>query len=543
MTTCLLRFLFTKSSLYNNNLYRYILMDRKDFAPPADTILFNARSLTSGSDIVDNCFVAIKGDKILFLGHQNEMEQFRGAKTKGINCFNGTILPGFNDAHCHPIAYATTLLYVNCSPDKVKNIFEIQTCIKAKAAQTPVGTWVRAANYDDSELAEKRPPRRDELDQAAPGHPVILVHRTGQHSVLNTLAMHELGIDQHSQDGQMLKNFQTDISDGLISGSEKKIIEKIPPLDENELIDGLKLANKTYLSLGITSVQDTGWSNGLGHWERLKNLIENKVLDFRYCMFIGSSYIEKFQKLGLRTGCGKHHLRLGGVKIALDESTGCMHPPEKDIIQIAEKAFKAGFQLAFHVSDIYMLKTSLAAIESLMDKGSNADLRCRLEHCGICPPDLVPRLQHSQAIVVCQPSFLYNLGHRYIEGLSPEQLKWVFPFGSYRQKNIKMAFSSDAPFMPPDPLTGICAAMNRQVSDGRLLSSHERISLQEAIQMYTFWGAYASFEEHIKGSLTPGKLADLIVLNDDIFKTPVEDIKHLKVQRTLIGGKTVWQTD
>jgi len=518
-------------------------MNRTDLYPPADTILFNARTLTSESKVVDNCFVAIKKDKILFFGHQKDLAQFCGAKTNLINCSNGTILPGFNDAHCHPVAYATTLLYVDCSPDKVKNIFEIQSCIRAKAAQKPVGTWIRAANYDDLELAEKRPPRRDELDQAASDHPVILVHRTGQHSILNTCAMQKLGIDQHCQDGQMLKNFQTDISDGFIAGSEKKIIEKIPPLDENELIDGLKLANKTYLSLGITSVQDMGWNNGLEHWQRLKKIFENKMLGFRYCMFIGSSYIEEFQKLGLRTGHGNRHLRLGGVKIALDESTGCIHPPEKDIIQIAEKAFKAGFQLAFHVSDIYMLKTSLAAIESLMDKTSNADHRHRLEHCGICPPDLVLRLKRSKALVVCQPSFLYHLGHRYLEELSPEQLKWVFPFGSYRKKNIKMAFSSDAPFMPPDPLAGICAALTREVSDGRLLSCHERISLQDAIQMYTFWGAYASFEDHIKGSLTPGKLADLIVLNDDIFKTPVEDIKHLKVQRTLIGGKTVWQTD
>ena len=190
-----------------------------------------------------------------------------------------------------------------------------------------------------------------------------------------------------------------------------------------------------------------------------------------------------------------------------------------------------------------MLQASLTAIEFVTSKIPRQDSRHRLEHCGVCPPDVLARLKASRAIVACQPSFLYYLGQRYLDEVPSAQLQWIFPFGSYHQNGITMAFGSDSPFMPCNPMTGMYSAVTRKVINGSTLALTERISLLDAIKMYTLWGAYASFEEGLKGSITPGKLADLIVFNDDIFHISLEDIQGIKVQRTIIGGLTVWESE
>ncbi|OIN96735.1 MAG: hypothetical protein AUJ48_01095 [Deltaproteobacteria bacterium CG1_02_45_11] len=405
---------------------------------------------------------------------------------------------------------------------------------------------MRAANYDEFELAEKRPPSRWELDQAAPYNPVILVHRTGQHCVLNSLALQQTNITSQTPDppgGTIPRDSETGEPTGLIFGPNDMLVKAIPRIDKEEFRQGLNLADQKYLSLGITSLQDTGWDNGLDHWQRLQALIEQGDLTPRYSMFTGTGALEDFRRLGLSTGSGNNRLRLGGAKIALDETTVCFHPPQEDINQLAFKAVQAGFQLAFHVSDVHMLKAALTAIKFVAREMPRPDSRPRLEHCSVCPPDLLPGLKASRAIVACQPSFLYYLGPRYLDEVSPAQLQWIFPFGSYCQSGIKMAFGSDSPFMPCNPLTGIYAAVTRKVISGPALALTEKISLLDAIKMYTLGGAYASFEEGLKGSITPGKLADLIVLSDDIFQVAFEDIKDLKVERTIIGGRTVWKSD
>ncbi len=519
---------------------------KTDLSPPADSIFFNARVVTLDPEVRDGWFVAIKGDTIIGVGSKEDLELFKGRRTKLNDCQGCAILPGFNDAHCHPLSYATTLVQINCSPPEVSSIAEIQNHIRKRAEQTSDGKWLRAANYDEFELVEKRPPTRWELDKAAPDNPVILVHRTGQHCVLNSLALRQVNITRQTPDppeGTIFRDAETGEPTGLISGRNDTLVKAIPPVDKEDFMRGLKQANQKYLSLGITSLQDTGWDNGLGHWQRVQALIDQRDLTPRYSMLAGTGSLEEFHRLGLSTGSGNDRLRLGGIKIAFDETTGCLHPPQKDMNHQALKVVQAGFQLALHVSDVYMLKASLTAIEFVARKVPNPNSRHRLEHCGVCLPDLLPRLKDSRAIVVCQPSFLYYLGQRYLDEVSPAQIKWIFPFGSYQQNGIKMAFSSDSPFMPCNPLTGIYAAVTRKVINGSTLAINERISLADAIKMYTLWGAYASFEEDLKGSITLGKLADLVILNDDIFRMAPEDIKDIKVKRTIIAGRTVWKSD
>jgi predicted amidohydrolase YtcJ len=518
--------------------------ENSEFA--SDCILYNARVITLDPAQPFAEFVAIKGNKIMGVGRRDELDRFKGTDTKLIDCEGGAVIPGFNDAHCHPLSFAATLVYVDCSKEAVKDIDDIKERIHNRAKQTPGGKWIRAANYDELGLSEKRAPNRWELDEAAPANPVILVHRYGQDCVLNSMALQIAGIDNKTEapsSGTIHRDTETKRPNGLISGRNEQVERAIPPLDDNELEEGVKLANNAYLSFGITSLQDTSWTNGLYHWQRLKGLIDRGSLCPRLTMLVGTESFEDFHKQGLITGSGNSLLRLGGVKIALDESTGCIHPLQEDINNVALMAKKAGFQLAFHVSDVYMLQASLKAIESVLLEIPRYDHRHRLEHCAICPPGLLPHIKKSNAIIIGQPSFLYYTGQRYLDEVPPSQLNWVFPIGSYNENGIKIAFGSDSPVVPSNPLIGIYAAVTRKVESGQLFCRDEGVSVLDAIKMYTIWGAYVSFEEEVKGSISNGKLADLVVLSDDPTQISPEELMDLKVMRTIIDGQVMWDRD
>jgi len=510
----------------------------------ADLILYNAGVITLDQKQPVAELVAVKGNKILGVGGKDSLELFKGAETRLVDCEGGTVVPGFNDAHCHPLSYAATLLHVDCSPAAVKNIAGIQAGIRRRAERAPAGRWVRAAKYDEFHLAGKRHPNRWELDEAAPRNPVILVHCSGSICVLNSPALSLLGINRETPDppgGRIGRDPETGEPDGLIIGRNELVEKGVPSLDEEELAEGVRLAALEYLSKGITSLQDTGWSNDLNHWRTFQSLKEQGILPLRVVMLAGSDNLAEFKNNGLSTGSGDEQLRVGGVKIALDESTGCSHPPREDLNDHALRAHKAGFQLALHVNDLYTLEAALAALDFILQEVPRPDHRHRLEHCAVCPPGLLRRLGASGAMIVTQPPFLYHMGDRYLEGISSAQLGWVYPTGSFLKRGLKVAASSDSPVAPCNPLVGIYAAVARKTETGRTLSPWERVSPLEALKMYSLWGAYASFEDGIKGSITPGKLADMAVLNGDPTRTTPEEIKEIKVMLTVIDGRVLWE--
>lgn len=510
----------------------------------ADLILYNAGVITLDQKQPAAELVAVKGNKILGVGGKESLGMFKGAETRLVDCEGGTVVPGFNDAHCHPLSYAATLLYVDCSPAAVKDIAGIQAGIRRRAERAPAGRWVRAAKYDEFHLAGRRHPNRWELDKAAPRNPAILVHSSGSICVLNSLALSLLGITRETPDppgGRIGRDPETGEPDGLIVGRNEQVERGVPPLDKEELAEGVRLAALEFLSNGITSLQDTGWSNDLNHWQTFQKLKERGILPVRVTVLAGSDNLEEFKNSGLSTGSGDEQLRVGGVKIALDESTGCPRPPQEDLNDHALRAHKAGFQLALHVNDLYTLEAALAALDFILQEVPRPDHRHRLEHCAVCPPGLLRRLGASGAMIVTQPPFLYRMGDRYLEGVSSDQLGWVYPTGSFLKRGLKVAASSDLPVAPCNPLDGVYAAVARKTETGRTLSPWERVSPLEALKMYSLWGAYASFEDGIKGSITPGKLADLAVLSGDPTRTTPEEIREIKVMLTVIDGRVVWE--
>jgi predicted amidohydrolase YtcJ len=510
----------------------------------ADLILCNARVITLDAEQPYAELIAVKGNRILAVGGKDDLDLFKGARTKLIDCEGGTVIPGFNDAHCHPLSFSISLLSVDCSPKAVKNIAEIQTCIRRRAEQTKEGQWIRAAHYDESNLQEGRPPNRWELDEASPRHPVVLFHKTAGNCVLNSLALRLAGITKdapESSGGQIHRDPESGEPSGLISGRNERVMRAIPPVNGAELEKGMKLASREYLSQGITSLQDTSWNNRHRHWLMWQRLMDRGVVSTRVSMMIGTESLEEFQNAGLSMGAGNHRLRLGGIKLALDESTGQPHPPQESINHFALRAQEAGFQVAFHVSDVHTLEASLAAIKFVCQQAPKVDPRFRLEHCAVCPPGLLPKLKASQALVITQPSFVYYMGQKYHELLLPHQTEWLWPIGSFRRWGVKVAFSSDSPLVTSNPLTGIYASITRKTELGHQLAPQESVSTLEALKMYTLWGAYASFEEGEKGSISRGKLADLVVLSGAPTQLAPEQLFRLRVLRTIVDGELVWE--
>jgi len=510
----------------------------------ADLILYNANVLTMNCRKPRAELVAVRDGVIIHVGRNTDLDLFQG-RGKPIDCEGVTVIPGFNDAHIHVLAYASNLLSLDCSPASVKSISDIRDKLRQQAQRIPPGTWIKGSGYNEFYLVERRHPTRRDLDRAAPHHPVKLTHRSMHACVLNSLALSLAGITVETPDppgGLIDRELETGEPSGVLYGMNSYINEKvIPPLTEDEITRGLKLAGEKLLSLGITSIQDTTVSNGYAQWQFFRRLKEKGELLLRVSMMFGYDALAGFRERGLSYGYGDSALKLGAVKITPDETGGYLNPPQEELNEMVLQAHEAGFQVAIHAVEEGMVEAAVNSLEYCLSRCPKADHRHRLEHCSVCPPGLLRRLKAVKAIVVTQPAFIYYSGERYLKDVPEEQLRWLYRTKSFLKGGLKAAASSDCPVAPPDPLKGIYAAVTRKAENGQVLLPDKAISPRDALRLYTLAGAYASFEEHQKGSIEVGKLADMVVLSADPAGVFPDEIKDITVEKTIIGGKAVWE--
>jgi predicted amidohydrolase YtcJ len=489
--------------------------------------------------------VAIKGDKILLVTDSNEMERLKGPATKVIDCQRRTVVPGFNDAHCHIFAFVRKLLSLDLSPSAVGSVSEIKVVIYSQVQNTPEGKWLIGTGYNEFYLTEKRHPTRWDIDEVAPNHPVILIHRSMHACVLNSLAMSLSGITKETTEppgGLIDRDLDTGEPNGVLFEMLGYIREKVlPPLSEDETLKGINLANRHYLSLGITSLQDATAVNNLGRWQSYNRFRETGKLDSRVSMMFGIESLAQFQQDGLTYGSGDSRLRLGGIKIMLSENMGRVYPSQSELNQQALSAHRAGFQLAIHAVEQSSVEVAIKALEYVQDQHPQINQRHRIEHCSHCPPRLLRRLSRLPVVIVTQSAFVYYSGERYLSTLPISQLRWLYPTRSLLNSGLIVADSSDCPVVPDNPLISIYAAVTRQAESGHQLPPKECITVGEALAMNTTNAAFTSFEESIKGSIIPGKLADMVVLSDNPVKSPPGKILDMRVEMTIIGGKVVWE--
>jgi predicted amidohydrolase YtcJ len=342
-------------------------------------------------------------------------------------------------------------------------------------------------------------------------------------------------------DGLIDRDTKTGEPTGLLFRMGDFLSKKIPPLESDQLDQGIKMANDELLSMGITSVQDASSHNSLEQWKMFHSWKEKEVLKPRLVMMLGTEGFSAYKEQDFKTQMDKSQLHLGGVKIIIDETTGHLHPIQAELNEMVLRIHQAGFQGCLHAVEEKAVEAACSAIEYALKKFPKSDHRLRIEHCSVCPPPLAKRLAEFGIMVVTQPSFIYYSGDRYLQTVPVEELKHLYPIRTLLKKGVKVAASSDCPIAPANPLIGIYAACSGMAETGEKVLSDEKVTPEEALRMYGENAARATFDEGMKGSISPGKLADLVVLNGDPTKVPIDEVKDIKVEMTVLNGEVVWE--
>jgi predicted amidohydrolase YtcJ len=507
-----------------------------------DLVLYNANVITMDSVCPKADAVFVKDG--IIAGVVRGPNRRETGKTEMIDCKGKTIIPGFIDAHCHLAAYAEKMISLELSPQAgIRSLSNIRNRIKEFCSGKPEETWIRGKGYNEFYLKEKRHPDRHDLDKAAPLHPVKLTHRSGHAHVLNSLALKLVGITSESgdpPDGLIDRDLETGEPTGILFGMGSYLAKRIPTLEESEIREGVRRVSDELLSLGITSIQDATSHNDAVKWTALRKWKTEG--DFRpaVTVMIGAHGLNWYKENLYPHDINADNIRTSGVKIIVHEVTGELYPPQERLNRMVLDIHQAGLQTALHCVEENTIAAACRAIEYALQHIPRGDHRHRIEHCSVCPPDLIKRIALLGIVVVTQPSFLYYSGDRYLETVPPEQLKNLYPFGSFIQKKVRVASGSDFPISQPNPLIGIAAAVTRKSDSGKVVIPAESVECMNALSMYTKDAAFACFDEKTRGSITVGKAADLVVLNADPTRVSADEIRKIKVEMTLIGGEIVW---
>ena len=505
-------------------------------------ILVNANVLTMDPSRRPAEAVAIAGKRIVAVGSNDDIRRQAYFATSTIDCQGGTLLPGFNDAHIHLSGLARRLLDLDCSPSQASSVSALQSLIRRRTQDLPSGAWVRAFGYDDLRLLERRHPDRQDLDATAPNHPVWLQHRSGHATVLNSLALQAAAIHRETPDppgGVIERESSTGEPTGVLLDCESFLRQRLGRIRSTEEFDeGMRAAGQLLASYGITSVQDAGVDNGIERRETFRLLQSDWALPCRITMLAGIRRLGELADVGLHYGSGDDRLRLGHAKIILTLTSGRLHPSPPELEEMVLHAHSMGFPVAMHSID----EDAIAIAAAVLAANRAPRLRDRIEHCAEGTPDLIAAVSRSGALVVTQPGFVYHNGTSYRENVHPRLLPHLYPAGGLVRARVATAFGSDAPVIDPNPWPAIYSATTRRASDRKPLAidDPQAASMEQALRMYTLAGAKAEATEEGKGSIVPGKLADLVLVDSDPLSVDLENLPDMRTVLTIVGGSVVW---
>ena len=514
--------------------------------PTADLILKNAHVITMDPRQPEAQLIAARNGRFVFVGSNDALGEWQGPGTKVIDCAGKTVTPGFNDAHCHIYSFVRKLVSIDLSDPSIKNIDDIKGIIKRRSEKIPPGEWITATDYNDFTLAERRPPTRWELDEVASDNPVVLSHRSLHACVLNSRALELAGINIASPEppGAFIGRRETDGEpNGLLVEMLGYVRENVmPQLDGEELERGIKLANEQYLSVGLTSLQDATFVNDLKRWHYHQHFKVEGMLKSRVYMMFGKETMPQFRANHMGFGSGSHYLRLGAMKIVPSMISDKLHPPREEMIEQILTAHRLGFQVAIHAVQEKLVESIIEIYEAVKEQSPDfANRRHRIEHCAECPPHLLERIKKLGLNITTHPSFAYYSGDRYLATVAPTTIPYLYPMKSFMESGLVVAAASDSPVTNNNPIMGIFSGTTRTTSSGKKMSPEQCITARQVLAMYTINAAYDSHEEHIKGSITSGKYADIAVLSADPTTCPPEKIRDIRTEMTVIGGEVVWE--
>jgi predicted amidohydrolase YtcJ len=525
-----------------------------------ELILYNANVMTVDSGQPRAQAVAIAGGRFLAVGSNEDIRGMAKPGTRRIDMGGRTMVPGFIDAHTHP-SYAGIrhLRWVDCD---LRSIAEIQSAIRERAAKTPPGDWVIGFKYDDTKTREGRKLTREDLDAAAPDHPVFIEHRGGHTAYVNSLALRRAEVSETVADppgGQYDRDPATGRLTGGLRENATEPFRKLLPtrFTRDEMRQGVKLISRMMTRTGVTSVHDAeATPEDLLAYQDAREAGE---LSFRVYCFLQHRFLERMRAAGVRTGFGDEWVRLGAIKLVCDGSIsertarltepyvgrpndyGILVASEEELYAAARQAHEAGWQIGTHANGDAAIDIMLRIYERLQKEMPRRDPRYRLEHCTVVNPSLIGRIRALGAIPTPFSTYVYYHGEKMRE-YGPERLNWMFAVRSFLDAGIRVTQASDYPPGPFEPMMALRSEVTRTDSHGNLWGPKQRVTVEEAIRVGTINGAYASFEEHRKGSIEAGKLADLVVLGRDPTRTDPTALIDIPVERTMVGGRWVYES-
>jgi hypothetical protein len=522
-----------------------------------ELILYNGNIWTVDPGMPRARAVAISGGRFTAVGLNEEVLNLATGRTHKVDLGLKTVLPGFIDAHAHPSSSGVN--HVRMVACDMSSIADIQASLRKRAAQASAGEWVLGFLYDDGKTP--RPLTRQDLDQAVPDHPVLVGHRGGHTAFVNSRALKLAGVDDATPDpkGGRFDHDPSGHLNGHVSDNAMAIFTKLtayhPTRDDYR--KGVVLVAKMMTSKGVTSVCDAdSQPEDLQGYEDAREAGE--LLTRVYC-HISRNAIDRLIAGGIHTGLGDEWIRIGGVKLYADGSIsertawlsqdyvgipgyhGLQLGTRDEIYEIARKAHAAGWQVATHANGDLAIDEILGIYEQVHREVPRRDPRFRIEHCTLINDALVERMRALGVIPVPFSCYVYFHGdvmHFYGE----ERLKHMFAMRTFLDAGLWPTDSSDYTASPSYPMMWLQSQLTRIDMKGNVWGPNQRITIQEAIRCGTIHGAYASFEEEQKGSIEPGKLADLIVLDRDPLTANPSSLIQIAVERTMVGGKWVYES-
>ena len=522
-----------------------------------DYVVINAKVFTINEDQPQAEAFAVKGDRFTAVGSSSDMRNLASSGTEIIDAEGMTVVPGFIDAHSHPTsAGVNEMVQVNAD---LRSITEIKEVLRQRAAITQEGQWVRAFKYDDTKLAEGRPINRFDIDEVVPNHPAVVGHRGGHTGVYNSMALALAGVTSETPDppGGRFYRDSNGVLTGLAAERARYVFNSLIPSDSTreQRRDGVKLITELMTKAGLTSVHQTGASrNDMIAYQDAR---ADGGMRFRMYLFPRVQLFEDLVNAGIRTGFGDEVLRIGAVKFSADGSAsertmrmstpfegrpddyGILTMSQEEIHEAVENAHRNDFQIGIHANGDVTIELVLNAYERVQRLWPRNDPRHRIEHCSLVNPALLQRIKDLGVIPAPFYTYVHYHGNKWVE-YGEEKMRWMFAHKSFLDYNIPVAPASDYTPGPFEPMMALQSMVTRKDFDGRVWGPNQRITIDQAMRICTLNGAYASFEENIKGSITAGKLADFVILADDPHDVDPDNIKNIEIVRTVVGGTTMY---
>lgn len=531
----------------------------------ADLILYNARVYTVDAHRPWAQAVACAGGRIVAVGGDDEVRDLAGPDTRRIDCGGRAVLPGLIDAHVHLLDYAVKQQQVNLFG--VRDVDEVRRRVRDGVAAAGPGKWVRGWGWDENPWDVQ--PTRALLDEVAPDTPVALT-RVDMHTLwVNGAALRRAGVTAETPDpaeGRIDRDADREPTGILREWDAMALITAyVPDPDEADLLDWLRATIAEAHALGLTGIHDQRIEGeGPQSFRLLQALHRRGNLTLRVHANVAAAHLSHAAALGLQPGFGDERLWIGHVKAFADGSMGSrtalmLEPyegepdnrgvavtPASELWDLAVRADEAGFPLSVHAIGDRAIRTVVDVLSEFGPKEAvtGGALPQRIEHVQILHPEDLPRLARHDIVASMQPVHLIGEWETSDRAWGQHRTRYAYALRSLLDAGTQVAFGSDAPVAPLDPMLGIYAAVTRQDPEGRPADGwhpQERISVHEAVRGYTLGPAALAGREHLQGAIAPGKWADMIVLSDNIFAIAPASIKETQVDLTVVDGEVVYE--